>query len=72
MLQFRVGTEKGAARVSELSPAEIYEREAERLYSMADAFAYYAVRDAFLRMARQYEVLARRATAAARRIDAAD
>lgn len=46
-------------RKSELLPAEIYRREAERLHSMADSFIYYSVRDEFLRMAEQYEALAR-------------
>ncbi len=60
-------------RRSELQPAEIYKREAERLYAMADSFTYYAVRESFLRIARQYDTLARRAAASARRTsDAAD
>lgn len=60
-------------RKPELSTAEIYRREAERLHSMADSFTYYAVREQFLRIARQYETLARRSAAAPRQAsDAAD
>jgi hypothetical protein len=38
--------------------AEIYRREAERLRSMADAFAFYAARDEFLSVAARFDALA--------------
>lgn len=57
---------------SELSPVEIFRREAERLHSMADSFTYYAVRDAFLDIAAQYETLARRAASVAPASGSAD
>jgi len=75
LLQFGVEQKKsrGTVGMSELSPAEIFQREAERLHSMADSFTYYAVRDAFLEIASQYETLAlRAASAAAPASDAAD
>jgi hypothetical protein len=46
--------------IAGLTPAEVFGREADRLRSMADSFIYYPVRDQFLRMARQYDALARR------------
>lgn len=59
-------------RESELSPAEIFRREADRLLSMADSFTYYRVRDEFLRIAGQYEALAQNATPESPASDAAD
>lgn len=46
---------------SNMSAAEVYRREAERLRSMAEAMTYEHVRDGFLDMARQYEVMAEQA-----------
>jgi hypothetical protein len=52
----------------------LFRREADRLRSMADSFTFYAVREQFLRMAGEYEALARQARPAprARSHDAAD
>lgn len=43
---------------SNLHPAEIYRREADRLRTMANSDIYGAVRDGLLAIANQYEVLA--------------
>ena len=45
---------------------EIYWREADRLRSMADAFFYAEAREEFLRIAAQFERLAREARRSAR------
>jgi hypothetical protein len=46
---------------SNMTAAEVYRREAERLQSMADAMTYGHVRDGFLEMARRYDVMAEQA-----------
>jgi hypothetical protein len=49
---------------------ELYWREADRLRSMADAFFYAEARDEFLRIAAQFERLAREARRGTRPRDA--
>ena len=46
---------------SNMSAAEVYRREAERLRSMAQAMTYEHVRDGVIEMARQYELMAEQA-----------
>ncbi len=41
-----------------LSPAEFYRREADRLRSMAESPIFYDVREDLLRMAGEYDILA--------------
>lgn len=43
---------------SNMSAAEVYRREAERLRTMAEAMTYGHVRDGFLEVARRYDVMA--------------
>lgn len=46
---------------SNMSAAEVYRREADRLRSMADASTYGHVRDGFLEVARRYDLMAEQA-----------
>jgi hypothetical protein len=46
---------------SNLSGAEVYRREAQRLRSLAQSSQYKDVRDGFLDVARQYDILAEQA-----------
>lgn len=46
---------------SNMSAAEVYRREADRLRTMAESATYTHVRDGFLDMARLYDVMAEQA-----------
>ena len=46
---------------SNMTPAEVYRCEADRLRTMAESMTYSHVCDGFLDMARQYDVLAEQA-----------
>ncbi len=46
---------------SNMSVAEVYGREADRLRSMAEAVTYQHVRDGFLHIAHLYDLMAQRA-----------
>lgn len=46
---------------SNMTAAEVYRREAERLRTMADSATYTHVREGFLEMARTYDVMSAQA-----------
>ena len=47
--------------MANLTPAEVYRHEAERLRAQAGSAAFLSMRGAFLEIAERYEVLARQA-----------